>query len=145
MLSIAKPEPKTCWFCEKPRSASDWNYGRACCEACASFMRQGVICIGVSEPIEHNTLMDKVYRDGNWCVLSRDEFAKRFGHSQHGERFEFIEQARWVKAGLPRFGKHGASHLSDAPSASPSANPSASEDWNEEEKYDNAESEVAEA
>lgn len=130
-MNIAKPEPKTCWFCEKPRSALAWSYGRACCPACEGFMRQGVICIGVSEAIEHDTMLDKVYRDGNWCVLSRDEFARRFGHSQNGERFDFIERARWQKAALPRFGKHGASHLSDN-SGGPSDGER--EDWSKDEE-----------
>jgi len=108
VLSISKPEPKTCWYCEKPRSANAWHEGRAVCPSCQGFMQQGIICIGVSADISRDTIVDKIYRDGNWCVLSRSEFVKRFGYFP-AERFDYIAPALWLKAGLPRFGKHGAS------------------------------------
>lgn len=73
-------------------------------------MSQGVICIGVSVPLEADTIIDKIYRDGNWCVLSREEYAKRFRRDLPPLRFVFITPDAWKRAYLPRFGKHGASH-----------------------------------
>jgi hypothetical protein len=92
-------------------------------------MQQGVICIGVREPLDHDTLLDKVYRDGNWCVLALNEFVKRFGYLP-AERFDYIEPARWMKAGLPKFGKHGASHTENTASDPTSA----SEEMSEQEE-----------
>jgi hypothetical protein len=111
----------TCWFCEKPRSAAAWSAGRAICAQCTGFMAQGVICIGVTVPLETDTVIDKIYRDGNWCVLSRDEYTRRFGVAPPQERFAFVTPEAWSKAGLPKFGKHGASHANehDAPSILP--------------------------
>jgi len=110
MIGIAKPRLNTCWFCEKPQSAAAWSNGRAVCPTCDRFMAQGVICIGVTSPISHDVIIDKIYRDGNWCVVSRDEFEKRFRTSVPHDRFEYIERAQWLRAGCTKFGKHGASH-----------------------------------
>lgn len=73
-------------------------------------MVQGVICIGVHMPIAGETVIDKVYRNGNWCVLSCDEFTRRLGVPVPDERHAFVDQTRWQRSGLPKFGKHGASH-----------------------------------
>ncbi len=109
MIGIAKPRLNTCWYCEKPKCAAAWRNGRAVCASCDGFMAQGVICIGVSVPLEADTVIDKIYRDGNWCVLSRSEYERRFG-TVPGYRYAFVETGAWRKAALPRFGKHGASH-----------------------------------
>ena len=111
MLSAIKSELKTCWYCEKPRSAKASADARASCEGCKQFMQQGVICIGVSLSLPQDTIIDKVYRDGNWCVLSRDEYQRRFG-AVPMLRFALVESTAWAKAALPKFGKHGASHFS---------------------------------
>jgi hypothetical protein len=120
MIGISKPRLNTCWFCEKPKAAAAHRNGRAVCAQCDGFMAQGVICIGVTCPLEHDTIIDKIYRDGNWCVLSRDEYERRFRVSVPLHRFAFVETAAWFKAALPRFGKHGASHTDNtAPSLVP--------------------------
>lgn len=109
MGSISKPKLNTCWFCETPKSAAALSHGRAVCAKCDSFMAQGVICIGVNAPLERDVIIDKSYRNGNWCVLSRDEFVKRFGYFP-AEHFDYVPPEKWMRASLPRFGKHGASH-----------------------------------
>lgn len=129
MISVAKPRLNTCWYCERPRSAAAWRNGRAVCPSCDNFMTQGVICIGVAESISHDTILDKVYRDGNWCVLSAGEFTRRVGAVPR-DRYEYLDNPLWQKAGLPRFGKHGASH-SDGTSAG-LANDNV-EDWSQPE------------
>jgi hypothetical protein len=112
MISIAKPKLSTCWYCEKPQSAAAWHGHRAVCARCDAFMAQGVICIGVHTPIAGETIVDKVYRDGNWCVLSCSEYTKRIG-AVPVERHAFVDKAKWQRSGLPKFGKHGASHEYD--------------------------------
>lgn len=76
-------------------------------------MRQGVICIGVQSAISHDVIIDKIYRDGNWCVVSAEEYTRRFRGAVPFDRFEYIDRATWTRAGLPKFGKHGASHTND--------------------------------
>lgn len=112
MICIAKPQLKTCWFCEEPNKAAASRDGRAVCAQCVGFMQQGIICIGVREPLSRDVIVDKVYRDGNWCVLSRTEFVRRFNYFP-AERFDYITPDKWLKQGLPRFGKHGASHSNE--------------------------------
>jgi hypothetical protein len=104
-----RPKKPNCWFCEAQQKATTQRSGRFACVKCDGFMQQGVICIGVTVPLEPQTMIDKVYRDGNWCVLARDEFSRRFG-AVPAHRYAFILPREWQKAGLPRFGKHGASH-----------------------------------
>jgi hypothetical protein len=112
LIGITKQKLNTCWFCEEPNKAAAWREGRAVCAHCDALMTQGVICIGVNEPITRDIIVDKIYRDGNWCVLSRDEFVRRFNYLP-AERYDYIPLDKWIKQGLPRFGKHGASHNND--------------------------------
>lgn len=110
MISIARPKINTCWYCERPQSAAAWRNGRAVCPGCDRFMQQGVICIGVHSEISHDVIIDKIYRDGNWCVLSKEEYERRLRTPLPVDRFDYIDRATWLRAGLPKFGKHGASH-----------------------------------
>lgn len=127
-VTIAKPKLNACWFCEQPKSAAALSNGRAVCAKCAAFMAQGVICIGVTVSLEPDTVIDKIYRDGNWCVLSRDEYMRRFRVDRLPElRFAFVMADAWKLAALPRAGKHGASHMSDSPETAPT------EDWSQDE------------
>lgn len=121
MISVMKPKLSTCWYCERPQSAAAWRNSRAVCAACDRLMAHGVICIGVITPVSKDTVVDKSYRDGNWCVLSFAEYARRIGTEPPQERHAYIEAARWQRAGLPKFGKHGASHL----------NTPIEDDWND--------------
>jgi len=115
MIGIAKPRLNNCWYCERPASAAAWRNGRAVCPTCDRFMQQGVICIGVNTPISHDVIIDKIYRDGNWCVVSVEEYQKRFRAPVPQDRFDYIDKAQWERAGLPKFGKHGASHNDNTP------------------------------
>lgn len=108
MIGVMKPKLSNCWYCERPKSASAWHGSRAVCARCEGFMAHGVICIGVNRAIPQSTIVDKVYRDGNWCVLSSYEYTRRFNKPVPDDRHAFIDAATWARAGLPKFGKHGA-------------------------------------
>ncbi|MEK9280901.1 hypothetical protein MTR72_14765 [Bradyrhizobium sp. ISRA442] len=114
MIRVAKAEAKTCWYCEKPRSATARRNDRAVCASCNGFMKQGVICIGVGVALEQDTPSDKTYRDGHWCVLSLDEYTNRFCKEPPKWRVAFVTPEAWRKTGLPKVGRHGASYSENA-------------------------------
>lgn len=100
----ASVRPHKCWYCETPDSSTAWRDGRAVCTSCDGFMEQGVICIGVKElpPADMPSVFcSSDYRDGNWCVITRDEYQSRFGRLP-AQRIALVEPKAWLRLGLPK-------------------------------------------
>jgi hypothetical protein len=119
-ISVAteKPDVKICFACMQPFVLTPKLHNT--CDACRMFMKAGIICIGVTNdtpPSRHaDGVLDfseaDIYRSGNFCVATEDRLhgVKRGRYADDNlRRYVFIRDAEWLKLGLPRAGKSGAS------------------------------------
>jgi hypothetical protein len=86
-----------------------WNYEP--CPKCADFMKMGVLCIGVDESKTDDP--KNPYRDGNFCVVTTEAIARivqppTLVDEILRRRVTFIDGETWMKIGLPRPGRSGA-------------------------------------
>lgn len=123
-ISAASGKPQTCFACLQPFVLRNKLF--VTCDACRMFMKAGIICIGVTDDIPEGThlLPDgthvltysdaKNYRSGNWCVATEERLrdTPRVVYLD-GEtaRYVIIRDSDWLKLGLPRAGKSGASQV----------------------------------
>lgn len=113
-IRIAKEpsEARTCFACLQPFVFE----GRTnSCAACTAFMNAGIICIGVRDDCPHDGIANckaDYYRDGNWCVATADHVRELLSVNKlsgQPTRYLYIKHATWMRLGLPRAGKSGAS------------------------------------
>jgi hypothetical protein len=121
-ISVAadKPDVQTCFACLQPFVLTPRLHST--CDACRMFMKAGIICIGVTDdtpPSLHDDgVLDcseaEIYRSGNFCIVTEDRLhGVQRGRYTDGmfRRYVFIRDRDWLRLGLPRAGKSGASQV----------------------------------
>lgn len=126
-ISVAadKPAIQTCFACLHPFVLGSALYQT--CDACRMFMKAGIICIGVTDDTPEGSHLlpggvgsvltygdAKNYRSGNWCVVTEERLrdTPRMVYSNGTKaRYVILRDSDWLKLGLPRAGKSGASQV----------------------------------